>query len=170
MQEAIVSRRTIISGATALAVPSITRLVDVLAKLLSQTAVQQRFGRWGMRARTHSVAHLPATSVIATAVLTAAWWLTMIGLTEPAAPHAGAVVMSVALGVAVVSVAAHPHVRAALAQWVHDRLAPARQGLGSDVAQRWRVVARAVSGPRTYDVAVLQMSLPRAPGGDPTTA
>ncbi|GGF24019.1 hypothetical protein [Williamsia phyllosphaerae] len=123
-----------------------------------------------MRARTQSVAHLPATSTIATAVLTAAWWLTLIGLTEPAAPHAGAAVISAALGVAVVSVAAHPHVRAALTRWVRDRVSPTRQGLPPDVAHRWRVVACSVSEPRAFDVALLQMSLPRAPGGDPTTA
>ena len=71
-----------------------------------------------MRARTQSVAHLPASSTIATAVLTAAWWLTMIGLTEPATPHVGALTISVALGVAVVSVAAHPHIRYAFTHWV----------------------------------------------------
>ncbi len=123
-----------------------------------------------MRARTHSAAYLPATSTFATLVLTAAWWLTMIGLTEPATPHAGALAISVALGVAVVSVAAHPHIRSAFTHWVLRRMSPARQGLPFDVAHRWRVVARSVSGPRTYDVALLRMSLPRAPGGDPTTA
>lgn len=123
-----------------------------------------------MRARTHSVAHLPATSTFATLVLTAAWWLTMIGLTGPTTPHAGALAISVALGVAVVSVAAHPHIRHAFTHWVLRRVSSARQGLAFDVAHRWRVVARSVSGPRTYDLALLQMSLPRAPGGNPTTA
>ena len=123
-----------------------------------------------MRARTQSVAHLPATSTLVMLVLTAAWWLTLIGLTEPATPHVGALMVSVALGVAVVSVAAHPHIRCAFTHWVLRSAPSVRRDLPFGVAHRWRVVARSVPGPRTHDVAVLRMSLPRAPGGGPTTA
>ncbi len=123
-----------------------------------------------MRERTQSFAFLPATSTIATAVLTVAWWLTMAGLTAPDLPHLGLAVTSAAVGAAIVAVAAEPRVRAALSHWVFRRITSARQVVPPGLMDRWDRVHRRVVGRRSSEVALVRPSLPRAPGQGFTTA
>ncbi|MGJ0117777.1 hypothetical protein ACQ7HM_01095 [Williamsia sp. MIQD14] len=129
-----------------------------------------------MRERTHSfatrtpVAALPATSVMATAVLAIAWWLTMIGLTTPTLPHIAVALTSVALGAAVVIVASHPQLRSLLSRWVFRQIAVGRRIPPPGVAHRWSRAHLAVRTPASHELALVRVARPRAPGQGFVTA
>ena len=129
-----------------------------------------------MRERTHSLtarvpaAHLPSTSALATAVLTVAWWLTMIGLTAPTPSEIGVAVTSAAVGATIVAVASQPQMRTALSRWVFRLIAHGRLILPPDVAQRWTRAHHTVRRPASHQLALVRVARPRAPGQGFATA
>ncbi|MGU3293445.1 hypothetical protein [Williamsia sp. M5A3_1d] len=123
-----------------------------------------------MRSRTHSVAFLPSTSALATAVLTIAWWLTMIGLTTPSPPHVGVALTSAAIGATVIALASHPQARSTLSRWVFRCVTAGRGVVPPGTGHRWTSAHRAPRTPASHQRALTRAARPRAPGQGFVTA
>jgi len=123
-----------------------------------------------MRARTQSVAHLPATSVIATAVLTIAWWLTLSGLTTETPGELVSLLAVATFGIVVATAGADPRIRACLANLVVALRRDVRQKPPPGVAVRWahrRIVSMSLC---SNEIEMTRVGRPRAPGRVAPTA
>ncbi len=123
-----------------------------------------------MRARTHSVAHLPATSVIATAVLTVAWWLTLAGLTTAAPIELVPFLVAGAIGTTVIAVGSDPRARACLVTLLVAFGRTVRRKPPPGVAVRWshqRIDSITLC---RNEIETVHMGRPRAPGRVAPTA
>lgn len=118
--------------------------------------------------RTRSFTHLPATSMIATVVLTATWWLALIGIAGPTTGSLVAVGAAAGIAVLVTTCDAHDRLHALATLVVGIVGAPRDEPPGTPT--RWRRLRSPSATSSRVEIITSRVGAPRAPGRVAPTA